>query len=174
LTGSCRNRILLQADRRPSARGDAFYIDQFNNPANPLAHDTSTAPEIWQQMGHRVDAIVCGVGSGGTITGLKGFFERVSPATEFMLADPKGSVLCDYIATFLRNAVEAIAGPFDSFLALRGVESLSEHSAITTHASIPAAQRAALGIDDTLIRLSVGIEALDDLKADLENGFAQV
>jgi cystathionine beta-lyase/cystathionine gamma-synthase len=43
-----------------------------------------------------------------------------------------------------------------------------------THASIPAAQRAALGIDDTLIRLSVGIEALDDLKADLENGFAQV
>ena len=43
-----------------------------------------------------------------------------------------------------------------------------------THASIPAEQRAALGINDTLIRLSVGIEALDDLKADLEAGFAQV
>jgi cystathionine beta-synthase len=81
------------------AGGDAFYIDQFNNPANPLAHETSTAPEIWQQMGHRVDAIVCGVGSGGTITGLKRYFERVSPATEFVLADPQGSVLCDYIAT---------------------------------------------------------------------------
>jgi cystathionine gamma-lyase len=57
---------------------------------------------------------------------------------------------------------------------LGGVESLIEHPAIMTHASIPAAQRAALGIGDTLIRLSVGIEALDDLKADLEAGFAQV
>ena len=57
---------------------------------------------------------------------------------------------------------------------LGGVESLIEHPAIMTHASIPAEQRAALGIGDTLIRLSVGIEALDDLKADLEAGFAEV
>jgi len=53
---------------------DGFYIDQFNNPANPLAHESTTAPEIWQQTGHRVDAIVCGVGSGGTLTGLKRYF----------------------------------------------------------------------------------------------------
>ena len=57
---------------------------------------------------------------------------------------------------------------------LGGVESLIEHPAIMTHASIPAEQRAKLGIGDTLIRLSVGIENLDDLKADLETGFAQV
>ena len=57
---------------------------------------------------------------------------------------------------------------------LGGVESLIEHPAIMTHASIPAEQRAALGINDTLIRLSVGIEALDDLKADLEAGFEKV
>jgi cystathionine beta-lyase/cystathionine gamma-synthase len=57
---------------------------------------------------------------------------------------------------------------------LGGVESLIEHPAIMTHASIPAEQRAALGIGDTLIRLSVGIEALDDLKADLEAGFSKV
>jgi cystathionine beta-synthase len=78
---------------------DSYYVDQFNNPANPLAHETTTAPEIWQQMGHRVDAIVCGVGSGGTLTGLKRYFKRVNPPTEFVLADPKGSVLADYIAT---------------------------------------------------------------------------
>src|SRR5216110_3106125 len=48
----------------------AFFADQFNNPANPLAHETSTGPEIWQQTGHDVDAIVCGVGSGGTLAGL--------------------------------------------------------------------------------------------------------
>ena len=57
---------------------------------------------------------------------------------------------------------------------LGGVESLIEHPAIMTHASIPAEQRAALGIGDTLIRLSVGIEALDDLKADLQNGFESI
>jgi cystathionine beta-lyase/cystathionine gamma-synthase len=57
---------------------------------------------------------------------------------------------------------------------LGGVESLIEHPAIMTHASIPAEQRAALGIGDTLIRLSVGIENLEDLKDDLEAGFAQV
>ena len=81
------------------AGGDAFYIDQFNNPANPLAHEMTTAPEIWQQMGHRVDAIVCGVGSGGTLTGLKRYFQRVSPETEFVLADPKGSVLAPLVST---------------------------------------------------------------------------
>jgi cystathionine gamma-lyase len=52
---------------------------------------------------------------------------------------------------------------------LGGVESLIEHPAIMTHASIPAPQRAALGISDTLCRLSVGIEDLDDLKADLKH-----
>jgi len=77
----------------------SWYSDQFNNPSNPLAHETTTAPEIWQQMGHRVDAVVCGVGSGGTLTGLKRYFNRVDPATEFVLADPKGSVLAGYIAT---------------------------------------------------------------------------
>ena len=77
----------------------AWYADQFNNPANPLAHETTTAPEIWQQMGHDVDAIVCGVGSGGTITGLSRFFQRVRPGIEMVLADPVGSILKDYIDT---------------------------------------------------------------------------
>jgi cystathionine gamma-lyase len=57
---------------------------------------------------------------------------------------------------------------------LGGVESLIEHPAIMTHASIPPEHRAKLGIGDTLIRLSVGIEAIEDLKADLEAGFARV
>lgn len=55
---------------------------------------------------------------------------------------------------------------------LGGVESLIEHPAIMTHASVPPANRAALGISDTLCRLSVGIEDLDDLKADLQQALA--
>lgn len=77
----------------------AFFADQFNNPANPLAHETTTGPEIWEQMGHEVDAVVVGVGSGGTLSGLSRYFGRVSPRTQFVLADPQGSILADYVRT---------------------------------------------------------------------------
>src|SRR3982751_6113658 len=77
----------------------AFYVNQFGNPANPRAHERSTGPEIWEQMRHDVDAIVCGVGSGGTLTGLGRFFSRVKPrrGIEMVLADPTGSVLYEYV-----------------------------------------------------------------------------
>ncbi len=74
----------------------AFFADQFNNPANPLAHETSTAPEIWAQTGHDLDMIVVGVGSSGTITGLTRFFRKVQPRLRFVLADPVGSILAEY------------------------------------------------------------------------------
>ena len=77
----------------------AFYVNQFANPANPLAHETATGPEIWSQLGENVDAAVVGVGSGGTLTGLGRFFAKVSPKTEMVLADPVGSVLAPYIKT---------------------------------------------------------------------------
>lgn len=87
------------AERITAETPGAFYINQFNNPANPLAHSTTTGPEIWKQMNHEVDAIVAGVGSGGTLAGLSQFFAKVSPHTEMVLADPKGSILADYIHT---------------------------------------------------------------------------
>jgi cystathionine beta-synthase len=77
----------------------AWFSDQFNNPANPLAHETTTGPEIWEQMGHDIDAIVVGVGSSGTLTGLTRYFRTVAPHVEFILADPAGSILAEYIAT---------------------------------------------------------------------------
>src|SRR5258708_274871 len=78
-----------------------FYVNQFGNPANPLAHERTTGPEIWEQMRHDVDAIVVGVGSGGTLTGLGRFFNRVKPrrGIEMILADPAGSILCEYVRT---------------------------------------------------------------------------
>jgi cystathionine beta-synthase len=77
----------------------AWFADQFNNPANPLAHETGTAPELWAQTGHDLDAIVVGVGSAGTLTGLTRFFRKVQPKLGFVLADPQGSILADYIQT---------------------------------------------------------------------------
>jgi cystathionine beta-synthase len=77
----------------------AFYVNQFANEANPRAHEETTGPEIWEQMEHRIDAVVAGVGTGGTLTGLSRFFARVSPGTEMVLADPAGSILAQYVRT---------------------------------------------------------------------------
>ncbi|HEX5352820.1 MAG TPA: pyridoxal-phosphate dependent enzyme [Rhodanobacteraceae bacterium] len=81
------------ADETPAA----YFINQFGNPDNPAAHEATTGPEILEQMDGRVDAIVVGCGSSGTLAGLSHFFAKVSPTTEFILADPVGSVLAEYI-----------------------------------------------------------------------------
>jgi cystathionine beta-synthase len=78
---------------------NSFYVNQFGNEANPRAHEQTTAPEIWEQMGHDLDAVVCGVGTGGTITGLSHFFARTAPHVEIVLADPAGSILAGYVKT---------------------------------------------------------------------------
>lgn len=77
----------------------AIYINQFENPANPQAHETATGPELLRQMDNNVDAVVVGVGSGGTLTGVGRFLQRASPKTQMVLADPVGSVLAPYIKT---------------------------------------------------------------------------
>ncbi|TAN08200.1 MAG: pyridoxal-phosphate dependent enzyme [Rhodanobacteraceae bacterium] len=74
-----------------------YFINQFGNPDNPAAHEATTGPEILQQMDGRVDAIVVGCGSSGTLAGLSHFFAKASPATDFILADPVGSVLAEYV-----------------------------------------------------------------------------
>jgi cystathionine beta-synthase len=83
------------ADATPGA----FYVNQFENPANPAAHERRTGPEIWRQMDGRLDAVVCGVGSGGTLTGVGRFMARTAPHVQMVLADPEGSVLAPLINT---------------------------------------------------------------------------
>ena len=82
-----------------SKEENAFYINQFCNKSNPQTHYESTGPEILRQMNDDVDAVICGVGSGGTITGLANFFKENSSKTEMILADPQGSILVDYLET---------------------------------------------------------------------------
>ena len=97
-----------------------FYVNQFGNPANPLAHERTTGPEIWEQMRHDVDAIVVGVGSGGTLTGLGRFFNRVKPrrGIEMVLADPTGSVLYEYVKTgkLVESGSWAVEGIGEDFI----------------------------------------------------------
>ena len=85
--------------KRMADEQGAFFVNQFGNPDNVKAHETTTGPEIWEQMGGKLDAVVVGVGSSGTLSGIGHYLKRVAPHVEMVLADPKGSVLVDYIRT---------------------------------------------------------------------------
>ncbi len=76
---------------------DSYFIDQFSNPNNPKTHMVDTGPEILRQMDGRIDAMVVGVGSSGTITGLGQFFHEHAPGCEMIVADPEGSILAEKI-----------------------------------------------------------------------------
>jgi cystathionine beta-synthase len=83
--------------KRIAAEKGGFFVNQFENPANPAAHEQETGPEIWEQMDGRLDAVVCGIGSGGTMTGLGHYFAKTAPNVEMILADPKGSILAPLV-----------------------------------------------------------------------------
>ncbi|BAV96439.1 pyridoxal-phosphate dependent enzyme [Lysobacter enzymogenes] len=85
------------AERIARETPGAYFINQFGNPDNPAAHELGTGPEILEQMGGQLDAIVFGCGSSGTMTGLSRAFAKLSPSTELVLADPVGSILEEYI-----------------------------------------------------------------------------
>ncbi len=85
------------AERVARETPGAYFINQFGNPDNPRAHFETTGPEILGQMDGRVDALVFGCGSSGTMTGLSRYFAEKSPHTELILADPVGSILTQYI-----------------------------------------------------------------------------
>jgi cysteine synthase A len=74
------------------ARDDDFWLpDQFSNAANPLAHYTGTGPEIWEAMDGKVDCLVAGVGTGGTITGTGRFLKERNPACKVVAVEPRSS-----------------------------------------------------------------------------------
>ena len=95
--------------QRLATESGAFYVNQFENPANPRAHELTTGPELVAQLDSRLDAMICGVGSGGTITGLSRYFAKMMPQCEMVLADPKGSALASYVQT-------GVLGPVGSWL----------------------------------------------------------
>ena len=74
-----------------------FFVNQFSNEANVEAHYATTGPEIWAQMDGNIDAIVIGVGSGGTISGVGKYLKEKNPDIEVILADPEGSILAPLV-----------------------------------------------------------------------------
>jgi cystathionine beta-synthase len=87
------------AERLARETPGAWFVNQFGNPANARAHEETTAPEIWRQMDGRLDAVVCGAGTGGTLAGLTHYLARTAPQVELVLADPVGSGLAQFART---------------------------------------------------------------------------
>ena len=83
--------------RRLAVERGWFLTDQFANPANPHVHEMTTGPEVLAQCGGRVGAFVCGVGTGGTITGVGRFLKAHCPGVRIVLADPVGSRLAHVV-----------------------------------------------------------------------------
>ena len=83
------------ADETPNS----YYPDQYNNPVNIDSHYYTTGPEIWSQMEKKVDYLVGGIGTGGTLSGAGKFLKEKNPDIKIIAVDPEGSVFYDYFKT---------------------------------------------------------------------------
>jgi cysteine synthase A len=87
------NEAVEAAAKMAKERGHCFIPDQFSNPANPEIHRRTTAEEIWRDTGGRVDALVAGVGTGGTITGAGERLKELNPELHVVAVEPKSSAV---------------------------------------------------------------------------------
>ena len=78
---------------------NSILANQYHNPVNPQTHVESTGPEIWRQTAGQIDVFVCGMGTGGTITGVGRFLKQMNPKIQIVGVDPVGSILYDYFYT---------------------------------------------------------------------------
>jgi len=82
---------IAKAEEIVRSTGNAWMPQQFENPANPAIHESTTGPEIWEDSGHNIDAIVSGVGTGGTITGVTRFIRLHNPNFKAIAVEPTAS-----------------------------------------------------------------------------------
>ncbi|MDA1080582.1 MAG: pyridoxal-phosphate dependent enzyme [Gemmatimonadetes bacterium] len=87
---------VMTAKRIASETPNALLADQFYNQANPDAHEATTGPEIWEQTKGQVTHVVCGAGTGGTITGVGRFLKKKNPKVQMICGDPVGSILAEH------------------------------------------------------------------------------
>lgn len=87
------------ADRLEEEIHGAYQPNQYHNPANPDAHYKTTGPEIWEQTEGKITHFICGMGTGGTITGAGRYLKKKNPKIKVIGVDPVGSVFYEYFRT---------------------------------------------------------------------------
>lgn len=87
------NGAIARAQQIAKQDPHGFVPQQFENPANPAIHEKTTGPEIWEDSGMNIDAIVAGVGTGGTLTGVARYIKRLNPNFKAIAVEPKHSAV---------------------------------------------------------------------------------
>jgi cystathionine beta-synthase len=128
------------AERLAQQIPGGFYVNQFANEANSLAHFQTTGPEIYEQMGGDIDAFAAGIGSGGTITGIARYLKSMGSKAVIILADPVGSTLAGIVN-------DGVPGPEGSYtvegIGQNFVPDTADMSLIDRAYSIPDAEAVA-------------------------------
>jgi cystathionine beta-synthase len=92
-------RSYYSVAKRIAKEQGGFYVNQYHNPANPRAHYYSTGPEIWEQTDGKVEVLIAGIGTGGTISGTAKYLKEKNPSIKTVGVDPVGSIYADYFRT---------------------------------------------------------------------------
>jgi cysteine synthase A len=130
----------VDAARAMASRDDVFLPDQFSNPANPEVHRRTTAPELWAALDGKIDAVVCGVGTGGTITGVGEVLKERNPACRMVAVEPAASAVLSGRSPG-PHKIQGIGAGFIPPVLNRDV--IDEVVAVTDEDAIETARRAA-------------------------------
>jgi cysteine synthase A len=130
----------VDAARAMASRDDVFLPDQFSNPANPEAHRRTTAPELWAALDGKIDGVVCGVGTGGTITGVGEVLKERNPACRMVAVEPAASAVLSGRSPG-PHKIQGIGAGFIPPVLNRDV--IDEVIAVTDEDAIETARRAA-------------------------------
>ncbi len=140
-------RNFQQVARQLATDRGWFLTDQFNHPANPTVHETTTGPELLEQVGGTLGTFVAGAGTGGTITGVARYLQTACPEARVVLADPVGSGLADQVN-------HGKMGP-DGAYTLEGIGSSAIPGVMDVgliHEAISVSDREAYDMADRLVR----------------------